>query len=336
MPDAPQQGTAFITGATGYIGHRLAMYLAEQGQQVHILVRNLNSDKVPKHPLIQAFAGDIVDPDSIRSAMQGCTQVYHIAALVRLAHKDPSQFNKVNVEGTRNVLEVALELNIERCIFTSTTGVIGPSLNKPMREQDPRIVGFENSYEITKQIGESLVLKFNKKGLPGIIVSPSRVYGPGPATYSSGVNRFIDGFLNRPFTVVPTCDEVSGNYAFIDDVVHGHALAMRHGKDGERYILGGENVAFGDFINLVRTRAESKSRFIKIPKSVIKIAAFGALFKALVTNQSPDLTPKLVDRLFLHCSFSCDKAIADLGYQITPFDDGIRKTISHLRNGRHA
>lgn len=335
--DKPQDpgNKTFITGATGYVGHRLAFHLAERGETVHVLVRSRAARQLLQHPNIHIFEGDIQQPDAIRQAMQDCSHVYHVAGLARLSHKDPTLFYRVNVDGTRNLLEVAWELQVKKFVFTSSTAVIGPSLHQPMREHDPRIIGFDNDYEVSKQMAEDLVKEFNAKGLTGVIVSPSRVYGPGIATYGSGVNRFITGYLKRRFSVIPTCDHVRSNYVYIDDVILGHILAMERGRGGEKYILGGENIAFGEFINTIRKNAEINGRFIKIPKSVIKTAIMLAQVKALIMNQSPELTPKVVDRLFQNFSFSSDKAIAELGYTITPFDDGIRKTISHLRNGTH-
>ncbi len=325
-----------ITGATGYIGQRLAFHLADQGEVVHVLVRNRAAQQLLNHPNIHVFIGDIEDKEAVQSAMQGCTRVYHVAGLVRLAHKDPSLFYRTNVDGTKNLLEAALEAGAKKFIYTSSTAVLGPSLNKPMRESDPRITGYDNDYETSKQMAEILVKEFNDKGLTGVIVSPSRVYGPGVATYSSGVNRFIQNFIRRGYYFVPTCDHVTSNYVYIEDVIRGHILAMELGRGGEKYILGGENISFGEFMRVIKERAESNGRFIKLPKSIIKAAALTAQAKAWAMNESPELTPKVVERLFQNFSFSSDKAVAELGYTITPFENGIRFTIAHLKNGSHA
>jgi nucleoside-diphosphate-sugar epimerase len=281
------------------------------------------------------FIGDIQDSNAVKRAMQGCTHVYHVAGLVRLAHKDPTLFYRTNVDGTKNLLQAALEAGAKKFIYTSSTAVIGPSLNEPLRESDPRIIGYDNDYEVSKQMAETLVSEYNAKGLPGVIVSPSRVYGPGIATYSSGVNRFIHNFIRRGFYFVPTCDDVKSNYVYIEDVIKGHILAMQVGRGGEKYILGGENVPFGDFMRIIKEHAQTNGRFIRLPKSLINVVAFGSQAKAWAMNQSPELTPKVVARLFQNFSFSSDKAIAELGYTITPFDTGIRMTISHLKNGKH-
>src|SRR5690606_2821563 len=137
----------FITGATGYIGQRLAHTLAGQGIRVHALVRNPKAAGLLNHPQIRCFEGDLQDIESVRKAMKGCEQVYHVGGLARLVHKDSSLFYKINVDGTRNLLLAATDAGIRKFVYTSTTGVIGPSLREPMCESDPRIIGYDNDYE---------------------------------------------------------------------------------------------------------------------------------------------------------------------------------------------
>ena len=147
----------FITGVTGYIGHRLAEGALARGYVVHALVRNPDSELIPFHPRLVAFKGDVTDKGSIKRAMQGCDWVLHAAGITKFRVKDREIFYKVNVDGTRNVLDAALELGIKRFAFTSTGAVIGPSGKHPMTENDPRVVAFENDYEITKHLAEELV-----------------------------------------------------------------------------------------------------------------------------------------------------------------------------------
>ena len=154
----------FVTGATGYVGHNLAKKLAERGDQVHVLVRNTASANIPVHENIRVFAGDITDRLSINAAIRGCEQVYHTAALVKIFAKERSLFEKVNVEGTKNVLSEALENGVEKFLFTSSCCVIGPSLGTPIIQYDPRLVSFDNASEFTKFLAENLVQEFAQKG----------------------------------------------------------------------------------------------------------------------------------------------------------------------------
>ncbi|OLY90861.1 NAD dependent epimerase/dehydratase family protein [Cnuella takakiae] len=146
----------FLTGATGYVGHRLALHAAKRGYQVQALVRNLQRN-LPRHPNIRFFTGDITDAASVDRAMEGCQQVIHAAALARYYHPRASEFFRVNVGGTHHVLEAALRQGISRLVFTSTCAVLGPSYGRPVTETDTRLRPFDNDYEVSKYCAEQLV-----------------------------------------------------------------------------------------------------------------------------------------------------------------------------------
>ena len=146
----------FITGATGYIGNTLAMRLADEGNVVHALCRDADT-KVLNHSNIRIFKGDITDKISIQSAMKDCAQVYHLAAYARVWAKDFSIYYKLNVEGLKNVLDVAKDQSIQKIVFTSTAGVLGPSGNRPVKEDDARIGAPFTEYEINQNTGRRIV-----------------------------------------------------------------------------------------------------------------------------------------------------------------------------------
>src|SRR5688572_28865601 len=139
-----------IKGATGYIGYKLAMEAAKRNYTVHILVRDLHSPLLPVHPNIVTFKGDITDKESVIAAIKGCDKVIHAAAIAKLSAKDNSIFYSENEKETRNILDAALAASLKRFVFTSSGADIGPSGKYPMSENDPRIVAFENDYEISK------------------------------------------------------------------------------------------------------------------------------------------------------------------------------------------
>src|SRR5215510_15360692 len=148
----------FITGATGYIGNALALKLADSNHIVHALVRNSGEAKNLNHPNIKLFEGNVNDINSIRRAMDGCKQVFHLASFVRLWARPSDVFFKVNVEGTSNILTAAVEKNISGFVYTSSTAVFGTSLSEPLSENDPRIIGFNNDYDLSKCMAEKLVM----------------------------------------------------------------------------------------------------------------------------------------------------------------------------------
>ena len=142
-----------LTGATGYIGHQLAIELAKRNFIVHALVRDLNSDKIPRHDNIVPFKGDICDLRSIKKAVSNCEYVFHTAAFTDLKCNKIDNFYKTNVLGTINVLQASLDEQIKKVVYTSTLSVFGPALfHVPITEQQPRLTSYANDYELTKKM----------------------------------------------------------------------------------------------------------------------------------------------------------------------------------------
>jgi nucleoside-diphosphate-sugar epimerase len=324
-----------ITGATGYIGYKLAMEAARKNYTVHILVRDPRSPLVPVHPGIIAFKGDVTDRDSVLAAMKGCDKVMHAAAIAKLSAKDSTIFYSVNVDGTRNMLEAALESGVKKFVFTSTCGVFGPSGKLPTTENDPRITSFENDYEISKHWAEELVREYCRRGLFGVIVSPPRVYGPGHMCNGNVMSGMIKRILSTKIAFMPSYDDVVANYAFVDDVVNGHFLAMEKGLAGEKYILGGENLSYKTFFQNIKKASGKRIRLIRIPTFLLKLWSFFYMIICGLLRKETHVSPKVIDRLAQNRALSCDKAISQLGYTITPFSEGIQKTILHLKNNNH-
>lgn len=322
-----------ITGATGYIGYKLALEAARRNYTVHILVRDLQSPLLPIHPNIIKFKGDITDKRSVMAAMQGCTKVMHAAAIAKLSAKDNGIFYSVNVEGTRNMLEAALALGVKRFVFTSSGAVIGPSGKYPMSENDPRIVAFENDYEISKHWAEELVKEYSRKGLFATIVAAPRVYGPGHECNGNTMNALLKTILSMRIAFVPSCDKVVANYAFVDDVVNGHFLAMEKGLGGEKYILGGENLSYRSFFQTIKQQAGKQIRLIRIPTFLLRLWSLLYMTVCNLIGKETHLSPRVVDRLAQNRALSCEKAIRQLGYSVTPFAEGMQKTILHLSGG---
>ena len=320
----------FITGATGYIGNILALKLAESNNRVHALVRRPAEARNLVHSNIKLFEGDVTDIDSIKKAMDECDYVFHLASFVRLWAQPSNVFFKVNVEGTHNVLAAAVEKNVSGFVYTSSTAVFGISLNEPLTESDPRIIGFNNDYDLSKCMAEKLVMDYAAKGLHALIVNPSRVYGPGIETFSNPFTRFLKALMKGKIVAFPKCPGVVANYSYVHDVVEGHILAMKYGEPGERYILGGENVSYERMLSYVRELLP-RGRAIGLPKVVLQATGGMQLLRFYLTRKQPAFTPSAINRYYSNTAFSCQKAIEELNYKITPFKEGITETIIHLK-----
>lgn len=323
----------FITGATGYIGQRLALRLAQHGHKIIALVRNPEkATSCLDHPNISLAKGDLLDINSLKSAIQGCEAVYHLAALASVWHKDPDAFRRLNVEGLKNILDCCIESGIADIVFTSSAGVVGHSDGIQRIAEYTNIDPFlETAYERSKVEAELLLIDYCKKGIRGIIVNPSRVYGPGILSESNGVTRLIDLYINGKWHILPGNGHSIGNYVFIEDVVDGHILAMEKAKPGERYLLGGENFSFRDFFLLIDQLTGTRHWLFPFPLSVMLLISKLDLFLAESTGRQPLITPPFVRKYHKHWLLSSDKAETELGYTITPLVTGLQKTIKWLK-----
>jgi nucleoside-diphosphate-sugar epimerase len=321
-----------VTGASGYIGNKLAHLLANNGHKVHALIRSAGGEQHLQHPNIKVCKGDLLNKESLTAAIEECRQVYHVAGIVKLWAKDPNEFYEQNVTATNNVLEAALKEGVNKLVFTSTCGVWGPSNHHLLMENDPRTTSFDNDYDLSKYLAEKNVKEYCNKGLFTVIVNPPRVYGPGLLRHSSGVNRFIFQLLNNKVSAVPWKLGVMANYAFIDDVVNGHVQAMAKGLGGERYILGGENVSYMQLIQTVRKITGHANKYLRLPPAVLKAFSQIELLRGKLNGHEPMITPNVARRIQMDKVFDCSKAIHQLGYQVTPFETGMKITIDFLKN----
>jgi nucleoside-diphosphate-sugar epimerase len=321
----------FITGITGFIGSNLASYLLAEGNHVNAIVRNFTDTKSISHPNLHLFVGDLHDTSVLQKAMKGCDQGFHLAAFAKPWAKDPNTFYRINVEGTRNVFESAKKIGVEKVVFTSSAATISPSNGKiPSHESTARKEPYYNEYETTKSEAERIAAAYSKKGLPVVIVNPSRVYGPGPLNASNSITKMIKGYCNGQWRFIPGNGEKIGNYVFIDDVVNGHILAAKKGRAGERYILGGENLSFDDFFSTLEDVTGIHRNMVHLPLFVMFTAAKIMEWQNPVTGIPPAITAPWVRKYLRDWCLSSAKAERELGYSITPFKDGARKTIGWL------
>ncbi len=322
----------FVTGATGFVGQNLSLKLAREGHIVHALYRDIKKTKGLDHINIKLFRGDILDKKSLSAGMKDCTMVFHTAAFTSVWAKDPSIIESLNVNGTVNVLETALELSVEKIVYTSTAGVFGPSGYKITDETQAYPLTFFNKYEETKaEIEKTIIPRFIGMGLNIVIVNPTRIYGPGPLNNANSLSKIIKYHIEGKIGLVPLDGASIGNYTYVDDVAEGHILAMKKGKSGERYILGGESIAYIDLIKLVARESGKKSGLIRIPVFIMFLVSWISLITAKITGLKPLITPVFVKKFLPDWRVSSEKAKKDLNYNPINIEQGIKNTIDWLR-----
>ena len=315
---------AFVTGGTGFIGRRLVAQLLNAGWRVRAFVLRHERERLPTHPNLEATVGDVTDPESLRSSMEDMDAVFHLAALVESWVRDPRDFVRVNVEGTGHVIDEALRAAVPRFLFTSSLSGIGVTPGSVVREDSPpgKVFG---AYEESKADAERLVQKaFKERGLPAITLIPSIVIGPGDAR---NTGKFLLSFVKGEFpgtfaeeSVLPVVD--------VDDVARAHLLAVRLGRIGERYIVSGENVAWGALLRMASAASGTPVPSRHIGGRALWLASrTGELF-ARVTHSPPRLPAWLADFLQTGAAMDNSKSIRELSMTYRPIQASIQDAIA--------
>lgn len=323
----------FISGATGFIGSRLALRLAGEGHQVHALYRAESKRAILQHPNIQLFKGDILDFNSLVVPVEGCSQIYHAAAFARVWDRDPSTVYRQNIEGTMNVIRAGIMAGVKRIVCTSTAGVLGPSVPGILVDEDtPRPPNYFIDYECSKKIMEEILHTLSLVGAEIIIVNPSRVFGPDIMSDSNGITRIMQRYIQGKWHIIPGDGKSIGNYVYIEDVVTGHIQAMENGKPGERYVLGGDNLTYNELFEELAQVTGKRNFMIHLPFPIMKIISQMMLFIARISGRPPLITPALVTKYNHNWNLSSAKAQKELNYQPVNFKTGAGLTINWLKH----
>ena len=325
-----------VTGATGFIGNRLVCELLKLGNEVHVLARSEKKVNQLYGNQVTFFEGDLWNTDIIQEASRNCDVVFHLAAFANIWSKDKMLAYKTNVTGTKNILDAALQNKIKKVVFTSSAAVFPPSENgEEIDETCTLPEKYYTDYETTKVQAEQLCLEYCSKGLDVVLVNPPRVFGPGLLNKSNSVTILIKKYINGNWRIIPGTGDAVGNYVFIDDVVNGHILAMKNGISGEKYILGGTNISFNGFFDLLTKVSGKNYRLFHLPFPIILAASKLELFMAETFGKKPLITPPWAKRYLQNRPVSSKKSIANINYTITPLNQGIRKTIEWLKTEKN-
>jgi len=193
---------------------------------------------------------------------------------------------------------------------------------------------YNTEYERTKSLAEKTALSYCSSEMDVIIVNPTRVFGPGKLTISNSVTKIIKLYNRGIWRIIPGDGEAIANYAFIDDVVSGHILAARFGVSGERYILGGENLSYHDFFRICGEVSGKRRKLFLIKElSLKRIVSLAGLYSRLVGHHAV-ITKEWIDKYLKNWNVSSNKAQSQLNYKITPFEEGIRKTLLWLKSNQ--
>jgi dihydroflavonol-4-reductase len=320
---------ALVTGASGFVGANIVAALNQAGWQARALVRRTSSLAALDGLAYEPALGDITDPKSLAAAMQGCDAVFHAAGVVAdYWSQDAALTYRVNVDGTRNVVEAARAAGVPRLVFTSSQVALGFG-NGPTPIDETHLFNLAPAvypYGHSKHLAEQVVQGAVARGLHAVIVNPSLVLGPRDATlYNSRIIREVRAgwlLLAPPGGV---------NVVAAQDVARGHLLALEKGRPGERYLLAGHNVSALYLARQIATVLGVRGPAGVMPKRLISPLA-AALDGA--HRLSPRRLPVAGDALRMASRFiyaDNRKAVAELGWAVTPLDETIRRAVAWLR-----
>ena len=314
----------FITGATGFIGGRLARQLRDAGHEVIAVVRTPAKAQDIAPLGVTLHQGDVTEKESMRKPMTGVDGVFHVAGWYKVGVRDKSQAYAINVEGTRNVLELMKELKIPKGVYTSTLAVNSDTHGVEADEKYHFTGKHISAYDATKAEAHDVAVKMIKEGLPLVIVQPGLVYGPGD---TSSVRTSLIQYLTKQLPVMPK--QTAFSWAHVDDIAHAHWLAMEKGKAGENYNICGPTYTFIDalkianeitgirlpmavpagMIRAMSTMMHGFDKFIPVPESY---TGEGLRIIAGVTYIGTNA-----------------KAKRELGYDPRPLKEGLAETLKH-------
>jgi nucleoside-diphosphate-sugar epimerase len=318
--------TVLITGATGQVGNAIARRLADDGIEVRALVRS--PERAGVLPAgVQPVFGDVTDAPSVRAALEGCATVYHAAGIPEQWRRDVGEFARVNVEGTRNVVDAALATGVERFVYTSTDDVL---VQAPGAQFDESVINpnpGHTPYQRSKQEADRIVTAALDRGLPAVFLHPSGLYGPAPFLVK-GLNDLLMQLAKRK---TPALLPGGMAVAYSEDVADGHVRAATQAPVGARYLL---SESFQSLTDIARAVAASEPG-AKVPRvmplPVARAVSTAGERVAQVINRPPMIPRSVLQFLERGSRPTAARARNDLGWNPTPFPTGVERTLVYFR-----
>ena len=306
--------TTLVTGATGFVGSAVVRYLLSAGHQVRVMVRAQSALRNIQDLDVEIVKGDLAQSDTLPNTVKGCDTLFHVAADYRLWVRNSNVLYRVNVEGTKNLMQAAINAGVSKIVYTSSVATLGlHSDGTPADENTP--VSFANMighYKRSKYLAEQAVQQMiDAQKLPAIIVNPSTPIGPRDIRPTPTGRMMLDATCGR----MPAYVDTGLNVVHVDDVAKGHLLALQHGAIGERYILGGHDMTLHQIFAVIAEITGRPAPKIKLPHNlVLPIAYISEAWAWLTHGPEPRATVDGVRMSKKLMYFSSDKARRVLGY----------------------
>jgi dihydroflavonol-4-reductase len=316
----------FLTGATGFIGGRVARILSRRGHGLRCLVRSLPGAAALTALGAALIEGDVCDPDALDRGLAGAAAAIHLAGIYDVGVPVPAELTRVNVDGTRAFLDAARRAGTRLRIHISSTAALEPPASGEADETaPPASAPYPSTYHRTKAEAHRLALEAQAAGEPVTIVCPAFVYGPGDSGPAGRMIRDLvrgrlPGLLRDPGWF---------SFAHVDDVAAAVAAAVERGRPGRTYILSGEHASLNDFAERVARAAGRRPPPLRLPVGVA--AATGALLDVVGRLTGSRFTMSREGVLAVarkRWLFSHEVASRELGYAPRGLDEGIAATLA--------
>lgn len=321
----------FITGGTGFIGRYTTELLDKSGHQLKLLVRKTSNTSVLGKTKFTKVEGDLRDKKSLLEGMKDCDSVINIAAHYTFWEPDKSIYSEVNIDGTRNVMECALESGIKKIVHISTAGIFGKPLNAPFTEESQIGPIHYSEYFRTKYEAEKIVWDlFKKKGLPVVVIYPVCVLGAGD-TKASG--RYINDLISRklPATIF---NKHIFTFVYVNDVAFAIVNALeKENNIGEKYLVGNYRCTWEEINKMISEVSGVPLPKLKLPDSITMMNAFFLNGLANLIKKPPLWGMALDQMKVMKAGFSVDgtKAERELGIKYTPICTALEEAIKSFK-----
>ena len=320
----------FLTGATGFVGSHVAHAFAAQGARLRLLVRSTSRmDNLQGLPA-ETVIGDLRNPDGLRTALEGCEVLVHVAADYRLWVRDPQTMYAANVDGTRNLLALARELGVAKVVYTSSVATMGFRQDGTIVDENTPVTldDMIGHYKRSKYLAEQEAIAAARDGQRVIVLNPTTPIGANDIK-PTPTGQIIVDFLNRKF---PAYVDTGLNFVDVDEVAQAHVAAVERGRSGERYILGGENFSLKQILDKMSAITGIPSPTMEVPHPVAMAFAFcDEIFTGRLRGREPRATVEAVRMGKKKMFASSAKAERELGFQIVPVYSALRAAIDWFR-----
>lgn len=311
-----------VIGANGFLGSHVTRQLVADGADVRVMVRsNANTRSIDDLALTR-FHGDVFDTATLREAMDGCDDVYYCVVDTRAWLRDPAPLFRTNVDGLRNVLDVANDADLHRFVFTSSYATVGRRRGRVACEDDQIVRRGLTPYVESRVQAEELVLRYAaERGLPAVAMCVSTTYGSGDWGRTPH-GAFITGavFGKLPFLMAGIELEVVG----VDDAARALILAAERGRNGERYLISEKMMPLKEVVRIAADEAgvPPPRRSISVPM-LYALAAMGSL-RARLSGKDAELSLASVRMMRAEAEVDHSKAVRELGWEPRPVEESIR------------